>query len=183
VLKAWDRQAENDSRGALLFQTFAQRLREAGGFAVPQDPLQPVKTPYGLKDSGAAVKALEAAAAETEKLYGRLDAPWGEFRRLHRGDVDLPANGAPGALGAFRVLEFSPKDKPRQDAVMGDTFVACVEFSNPPHAKVLVSYGNSSQPGSPHATDQLPLLSTKQLRTAWRERKEVEANLESRDEF
>ena len=35
-----------------------------------------------------------------------------------------------------------------------------------------MSYGNSSQPGSKHATDQLPLLSKKQRRTAWRERTE-----------
>jgi acyl-homoserine-lactone acylase len=67
--------------------------------------------------------------------------------------------------------------------MFGDTFVALVEFTSPPHAQVLLSYGNSSQPGSPHSEDQLPLLSKKQMRTAWRERKDVEANLESRDQF
>lgn len=188
VLKAWDRRAENDSRGALLFQAFAQKLmgtmlNSFAGFAVPPDKLQPLTTPRGLKDPAAAVQMLEQAAAETEKLYGSLDAPWGEFMRLRRGEVDLPANGASGSLGAFRVLRFAPGNTARRGAVMGDTFVACVEFSSPPHAQVLVSYGNSSQPGSPHAVDQLPLLSRKQLRTAWRERAQVEANLESRDSF
>jgi acyl-homoserine-lactone acylase len=46
-----------------------------------------------------------------------------------------------------------------------------------------MSYGDSSQPGSPHIGDQIPLLSAKQMRDAWRTRAEVEANLESRDVF
>jgi acyl-homoserine-lactone acylase len=48
---------------------------------------------------------------------------------------------------------------------------------------VLTSYGNSSQPGSPHIDDQLKLLNAKQLRPALLERADVEANLESRDQF
>jgi acyl-homoserine-lactone acylase len=176
VLKAWDRKTDNDSRGALLFEQFAEKHPP---FAVAADRLKPLTTPRGLKDPAAAVKLLEEAALETEKRYGALDAKWGDFRRLHRGTVDLPANGGSGGLGAFRVLQFDKQNH----AMMGDTFVACVEFTNPPHAQVLVSYGNSSQPGSPHAKDQLPLLSEKKLRTAWRDRKEIEAHLESRDTF
>jgi acyl-homoserine-lactone acylase len=188
VLKSWDRQAENASRGTLLFQAFARKFMGPQldawlGFAVPFDPAQPLTTPRGLKDPAAAAAMLEQAAGDVEKLYGSLDAAWGDFRRLRRGAVDLPANGASGSLGAFRVLSFGPADSLKPAAVSGDTFVACVEFSNPPHARVLVSYGNSSQPGSTHADDQLPLLSRKQLRAAWRERKDVERNLESRDKF
>ena len=58
-----------------------------------------------------------------------------------------------------------------------------VEFGDEPKMKVLMSYGNSSQPGSPHRIDQLPYLSRKELRTAWRTRKDVEANLESKVMF
>jgi hypothetical protein len=68
--------------------------------------------------------------------------------------------------------------------IRGDTFVACVEWEKKgPRAQVLMSYGNSSQPGTKHDVDQLPLLSEKKLRTAWRLRKDVEANLESRESF
>ncbi len=45
---------------------------------------------------------------------------------------------------------------------------------------MLLSYGNASQPGSPHAGDQLELVSQEKLRPAWRTRAEVEANLELR---
>ena len=185
VLRTWDRQAENNSRGALLFQLFANKFLAKGsaGFAVRQDYREPLTTPRGLADPAAAVGMLEQAAMQARALYGSLDARWGDFMRLKRGATDLPANGATGALGAFRVLQYAPASQAKQAAVMGDTFVALVEFTSPPHAQVLLSYGNSSQPGSPHAEDQLPFLSKKQMRTAWRERKDVEANLESKDEF
>ena len=47
----------------------------------------------------------------------------------------------------------------------------------------LMSYGNSSQPGSPHSTDQLPLFARQQLRPVWRTKKDIEAHLEARQLF
>jgi acyl-homoserine-lactone acylase len=43
----------------------------------------------------------------------------------------------------------------------------------------VIGYGNASQPGSPHRTDQLPLLARKQLRPVWLTREEVLAHLET----
>lgn len=184
VLKAWDREANNDSRGALLFEAWARRFLAGKNFAVAQVNSEPLTTPRGLKDPAAAVKMLEEAAAETARNFGSIDAPWGDFMRLRLGKTDLPANGAPGTLGAFRVLQYGAADKEHKRAAMtGDTIVLCLEFSNPPRAMALVSYGNSSQPGSPHHEDQLPLLSAKKLRPVYRERAEVEKQVESRDVF
>jgi acyl-homoserine-lactone acylase len=185
ALAAWDRQAESTSKGTLLFENWARRFAGASftsktGFAVPQSPLEPLTTPRGLKDPAAAVKALEAAAGETVASYGSLDAAYGDHRRLVRGKVNLPGNGVSGGLGAFRVLQYPA---PQRIASVGDTFVCIVEFGKPIRAQVVTSYGNSSQPGSPHSEDQLPLVAAKKLRTAWRTRAEVMANLESRDKF
>jgi len=58
--------------------------------------------------------------------------------------------------------------------------VAAIEFSAPLRAQALIGYGNASQPGSPHRTDQLELFARKQLRPVWRTRKEIEAHLEER---
>jgi acyl-homoserine-lactone acylase len=113
------------------------------------------------------------------KRHGRLDVPYGEVNRLRYRGANLPGNGADGGLGAFRVIRFGPKGP-----VHGETFVALVEWQKGgPRAKVLVSYGSSSQPGTKHDVDQLPLLSEKKMRNAWRTRKEVERNLESKDVF
>jgi acyl-homoserine-lactone acylase len=44
-----------------------------------------------------------------------------------------------------------------------------------------VTYGNASQPGSPHVGDQLVLAAKGELRPVWRTREEIEANLELRE--
>lgn len=184
VLAAWDNKADNDSRGAVLFEAWARKafgplLSNKAAFAVAADPARPFETPAGLKNPAGAAKLLEEAAAEVKKQFGRIDPAYGEVRRFRYRGADFSANGADGGLGAFRVIRFGPNGP-----VHGDTFVACVEWSKGgPHAQVLVSYGNSSQPGTKHDVDQLPLLSDKKLRTAWRLRKEVEGNLESKDIF
>lgn len=190
VLKAWDRRSDNESRGALLFERFAARFmgtsyNDWSRFAIAPDWRQPLTTPRGLKDPATAVTQLAEAAAETRKRYGTLDAPWGEFRRFQIGDTDLPGNGADGNMGVFRVMRYTPveKDSPKHKVTFGDTFVALVEFGSPLRAEVLTSYGNSSQPGSPHNEDQLSLLSEQKMRPALIERADVEANLVLRERF
>ena len=42
-----------------------------------------------------------------------------------------------------------------------------IEFGEKVKAKVLLSYGNSSEEGSPHNGDQLEHFSNKKLREAW----------------
>ena len=95
----------------------------------------------------------------------------------------MPGNGGFGNLGIFRVITFGAAHGKTRSQTHGETWISAVEFGTPVRAKVLMTYGNSSQPGSPHQTDQLPLLVKKQLRTAWLTRADVEANAESRDKF
>lgn len=177
VLAGWDRKADNGSVGAVLFEELMKGFRPE--WKVATDPKRPLETPMGLKNAAAGVAALEKAAGEVMKRHGRLDVPYGEVNRFRYRAANLTGNGADGALGAFRVIRFGP-----QGPVHGDTFVALVEWQKTgPRAKVLVSYGSSSQPGTKHDVDQMPLLSEKKLRDAWRTRKEVERNLESKDVF
>jgi acyl-homoserine-lactone acylase len=46
-----------------------------------------------------------------------------------------------------------------------------------------MSYGNSSQPGTAHRSDQLNLLSEKRFRQLWLTRADVERNLEKREGY
>jgi acyl-homoserine-lactone acylase len=154
------------------------------GFARPFNLATPLTTPAGLADPQAAVRALETAAQHVLSNYGALDMPWGKVMRLRIGDVDLPGSGAPGnPLGVFDAMYFGELKDGQRAAIGGASYVALVDFTPPVRAKVLMTYGESSQPGSKHASDQLSLLSTHQMRDAWRTRGEVEANLERRDTF
>lgn len=191
VLAAWDRAANPDSRGALLFLAWVNALPTLDRqtlsdlFATPFNPADPLHTPAGLKDPASAVRALMVAAARVNAVFGRLDVPWGEVARLRRGAYDLPANGFPGdPFGVFRTLQIdqatlaAPAPTP---VVAGDSYIAAVEFGATTRAQVLLTYGNASQPGSPHIGDQLPLAARGQLRPAWRTRAEILAHLEARE--
>ena len=210
VLKEWDRQAEASSRGALLFYTWAQHFISPSvgmltadaqkNWAVPYRLDQPLTTPHGIKDPKLAAQMLDDAAAETEKLYGSMDTPWGKIMRFQingqsdgdnkapRGPalngVDLPGNGGYGNLGIFRVITYGPLLDGIKTPVHGDGFTIAVEFTKPAiRAKTFVYYGESSQPNSPFRTDELPLAEKKQWRDVWRTHAEVTANLSSKDSF
>jgi acyl-homoserine-lactone acylase len=183
VLEAWDRKADANSRGAVLFAVWARMMPESNWFATRWNENSALTTPDGLADAAGAVKVLEAAATTVRLLYGALDVPWGQVARLRYGNVDLPASGGPGLFGIFQVVDLAPASGGGFQQVAGDTYIAAVEFSNPVRAKVLTTYGNATQPGNPHIGDQLPLYARNELRSVWRTRKDIEAHLEERKVF
>jgi acyl-homoserine-lactone acylase len=183
VLEAWDKNADTNSRGAVLFMVWANEMRLASGsgFAVPWNEANPLATPSGLADPKRAASALEAAAAKVKTAYGALDVAWGDVARLRYGKIDEPSNGGPGFMGIFRVVEYGPTKDGHLQAGFGDSYVAAVEFSKPVRARVLLTYGNASQAGSPHAGDQLALFAKQTLRPVWRDRAEIQKHIESRE--
>jgi acyl-homoserine-lactone acylase len=183
VLEAWDRQANADSRGAVLFASWVEEINLEQAFSQPWREDSPRTTPNGLVSPHLDVKVLSVAAAKVEKAYGKLDIPWGDVFRVRAGDVDLPANGGADDLGIFRVVNFAPTANGRFTSVHGDSYVAAIEFSQPVRAMALTSYGNATQPGSPHRGDQLQLFSRQELRPVWRSREEITAHLEQRQVF
>lgn len=179
VLKNWDREADADSRGMLLFYNWANKFQvwNHENFVRPWDAGQPTTTPDGIKDSGRAVALLEQSADEIEAGFGRLDVPWGDYYRIVRGDRNLPANGIDGSLGVFRVVWPGGRNATNMFAGGGDSWVGVIEFGDSPRAKVLLSYGNASQEDSPHNGDQLELFSAKKLRDAWITAEQLEGHV------
>ncbi|MDF0552718.1 acylase [Kamptonema sp. UHCC 0994] len=183
VLAVWDRKADADSRGAVLFAAWVQEMGSPISFAIPWNEDLPMTTPDGLADPAAAVKALAAAASKVEAAYGALDVPWGDVFRLQSDATNLPASGGPSNLGIFRVFSFATTKDNRFRAVEGDSYVAVVEFSNPVRAMVLTSYGNSTMVNSAQSGEQLQLLASQGLRPVWRSRTEIESHLAKREVF
>lgn len=187
LLEQWDRATDAESRGAILFAEFmelANRMSWPGNsvFAVRWSINRPLVTPAGLSDAQQAAVALDSAAARVSRRYGSLDVAWGDVYRLRRDQVDLPGNGGPGALGSFRVVSYDSVGG-KWTANSGDSYVAAIEFGRPVRAFTLIGYGNASQPGSPHRTDQLPLFAKKMLKPALLTRDDVLKNLELRTRF
>lgn len=170
VLEKWDRQSDVGSKGAYLFQKWIRMLFDRPDvFAKQWSESDPRFTPDGLANPELAVKALDKAADELKQEYGRLDVAWGDVYRLKMDAIDMPANGGDDFLGAFRVA-WGGRDK---RIMGGDSYVGIIEFGDKVKASVLLSYGNSSEKGSPHKGDQLTLFSEKKLRPALFYREDV----------
>ena len=106
VLERWDRRADADSVGTLIFLHRATAAgatgANIGGFAVPLDDRRPLETPRGFADPARAVAALEDVAAEMERTYGTLEVKWGDALRF-------PPVRANAGVSRLRCLRASPK--------------------------------------------------------------------------
>ena len=189
LLETWDRRFEADSRGALLFETWAGMFSPGNflnqsNYAVPFSLSDPIETPRGLKDPAAAVAMLGKAAARTIELYGAIDRPFGEVS-LHAADetAGRPGNGGFGNMGIFRTMTWGALKNGVRRPVHGETWVSLVEFGSKTRAVGAMSYGNSSQPGTPHRTDQLDYMTTKSFRPLLTDRAEVERETRETTQF
>ncbi|OFY00931.1 MAG: 7-beta-(4-carbaxybutanamido)cephalosporanic acid acylase [Bacteroidetes bacterium GWC2_40_22] len=179
VLKKWDRKTDPESRGAVLF---AEWWDNRGNLAeIPWSNEEPVSTPRGIKDPGKAVEILAQAAENVIKKYGSADVSIGEIFRLRINGYDFPSNGGPEYYGVLRAMYYAGDSDGRMRTVAGDTYYAVTEFGRKVRSLVLLSYGNSSQPGSKHYGDQLQMMSEKKMRPALFYREDVEKSIEKRE--
>ena len=178
VLENWDREADADSKGMLLFYNWASKFNvwKNSNYAKGWDINNPNTTPDGLSNPESAVALLEKAAIEIETKFGSLDTPWGDYYRINYNGKNLPGNGIDGSMGVFRVAWPGGADENHMYIGGGDSWVSIIEFDVQVKAKVLLSYGNATQKDSPHNGDQLELFSKKELRDAWFTQEAINAN-------
>ncbi|HSK20688.1 MAG TPA: penicillin acylase family protein [Longimicrobiales bacterium] len=174
LLEQWDNTASASSRGSVLFETWWDRyvelMRGRDLHAVEWDEAEPVTTPRGLADATRAAEAFAWAVPETARRFGSWDVAWGDVHRVRRGDVDAPVGGCAGALGCFRVLNFTTADDGRRVVNGGDGWVLAVEFDDEPRAYSILAYGQSPDPASPYHDDQAALFASNRMkRVLWSE--------------
>ncbi len=171
ALAGWNRTSEADARGAHLFREFWRTARTIPNVhRTAFDATDPMANPAGLKmdDAAVAAKVWDALAAAVKKVRDAgfaLDAPLASVQRpaivpevigLHGGD-DI--EGVLNNLGD-RAAPGISKNGLRID--YGTSYVQTVTFdARGPVAQALLTYGQSSDPNSPHATDQMKLYASK----------------------
>lgn len=177
LLARWDRTTAPDARGGVLFEawynrhlqgesmrglSFAERARRT--FATPWNPARPNDTPSGLAEPTRAAADFAWAVDQVRTRYGRVDVAWGDVHRVRRGDVDQPVGGCTGALGCFRVLQFSEASDGKRVARGGDGWVLAVEFTPIPRAYSILAYGQSNNPASAHFADQAAMFARGEMK-------------------
>jgi hypothetical protein len=163
VLARWDRRVDLESRGAHLFREFV----DAGGlvWAVPFDVTDPVGTPNTLDVANPAVlESLGEAVVRLTDAGIPLDAPLGEVQGEPRGDRIIPIHGGTGGSGAFNVISAPFRGGAAyRDVQSGASFILAAEFTpEGPRSRAILSYSNSTDPTSPHSSDQTELYARKQ---------------------
>lgn len=168
ALAAWDRKANLDSRGAVLFREFWNIASTIPGkWAVPLDPKDPVNTPNGLNPAALPqmLAALRSAALKLQALQVPFDGRLGDYQDDTRNGVRVPLHGAIGDIdGSYNSIHMSTDLTPTgyHDIAWGTSYVQTVTFDDAgPVAQAMLVYGQSVDPKSPYFNDQLPLYSQK----------------------
>jgi acyl-homoserine-lactone acylase len=105
VLAAWDRKANVDSRGYLLFSRFWGRIGRTVDWKVPFSLTDPIRTPHTLNtDNPVVVKAFTDALAEMKAANIPLDAPVGDHQYVERDGKRIPFGGGRPETGTFNVI-------------------------------------------------------------------------------
>jgi acyl-homoserine-lactone acylase len=169
VLREWDRKAELDSRGAVLFREFWNTAANLPGkWEVPLDPLDPVNTPRGIAPAAmpGMLSALKNAAEKLQRLKIPFDARLADFQGDTRNGVRVPIHGAIGDIdGSYNSIHMSNEldASGYHDVAWGTSYVQTVTFDNSgPVAEAMLVYGQSTDPKSPWYADQVPVYSRKQ---------------------
>ncbi|MGW6983593.1 penicillin acylase family protein [Streptomyces sp. NPDC054932] len=168
VLAGWDRTTDSASRGALLFDRFWRRLTASTPakdlWLVPFSAADPVRTPRTLNQAAPGIgRALADAVAELKAAGIALDAPLGEHQFVVRGGRKLPVGGGTEALGVWNKIEapWNAAAGGYPEVVHGSSHIQAVGWdgSRCPVARTLLTYSQSSNPGSPYYADQTRMYS------------------------
>ncbi|MFG1665710.1 penicillin acylase family protein [Streptomyces sp. Y7] len=175
VLAAWDRTMDTGSRGALLFDRFWRKLSAnvpaAQRWKVPFSAADPVRTPNTLNTGAPGfATALADAVAELRAAGIALDSRLGEHQVVVRNGQRIPVPGGTEGLGVWNKIE-PVWDQARggyTEVTTGSSHIQAVGWdgSRCPVARTLLTYAQSSNPHSPHFSDQTRLFSGEKWVTA-----------------
>ncbi|MFF3347164.1 penicillin acylase family protein [Streptomyces sp. NPDC002779] len=175
VLAAWDRTTDTGSRGALLFDRFWRKLTatvpSAQLWKVPFSASDPVGTPNTLNTAAPGfTTALADAVAELRAAGIPLDSPLGEHQFVVRNGKRIPVPGGTESLGIWNKIEpvWDAAKGGYPEVTTGSSYIQAVGWNGTrcPVARTLLSYSQSSNPDSPHYSDQTKLFSAEKWVTS-----------------
>ncbi|MBL8341409.1 MAG: penicillin acylase family protein [Rubrivivax sp.] len=171
ALRGWDRGNDLGARGAHLFREFWRTAMNVPKvWRVPFDKARPVDTPTGLNlaDAEVAAKVWQALGGAVQKVREAgfaLDAPLGDVQRPAVTDEPIGLHGGQSFEGVLNYLGDSASPGIGAKGIRidyGTSYVQTVTFDGRgPVAEALLTYGQSTDPASPHGADQLRLYARK----------------------
>jgi acyl-homoserine-lactone acylase len=169
ILARWDLHENLGSRGAVLFRRFWDRALAStvSPWSHPFDVSDPVHTPYGLNTANPQVRtALGDAINDLNGAHIALDAAPGDVQAVTRNGRRIPLHGGPAdPNGEFNALftNFTP-GVGFGEPYTGSSYVQVVTWHAGacPDTRTILTYSQSTNPGSPWFADQTAMFSRKQ---------------------
>jgi penicillin amidase len=174
----WDYRVTADSTQAPLAHAWYEEMYGPGS------PARTMNPDY-VDNFDKRYEALVKASRKLKSLYGDWKVKWGDIYRLQRhtnvvGFIRAPFNdnkdsvpllAVPGPLGSIFTCHYLPginlgplRNAKKRYGIVGNSFMAVVEFGPKIRAGSLLQFGQSADPKSPNYFDQGRLLSQQQLK-------------------
>ena len=160
-----------DAKGAPLFREFWRVANLTPNvYREPYDKARPLATPSGLRmsDAATAMRVWDALSGAVKKLRDAgftLDAPLGQVQRVVFSNDNIPLHGGDNIEGVLNNLGDRARPGVSSAGIRidyGTSYVQTVTFdARGPVAQALLVYGQSTNPASPHQTDQLRMYADK----------------------
>lgn len=172
ALAGFNHVMDSDSPGALLFSRFwveastAAEEAELSLWKTPFDPADPVNTPRTLDaENPVFARALADIVQDLQVSDIPLDATLADYQYVVRNGERFPIGGGADQLAVVNLVLM---DEPGADPRNASGYMHVVAFNDTacPDAVSLLSYSQSSNPNSPHYSDQTGLFSQKKWVTS-----------------
>ncbi len=169
LLKAWDLRASDTSIATTLAMEWGYRmLRNAPRARTIEESSNAVATVTAVAAASDQTGPLLEVIRDLTRKFGTWRVPWGDLNRYQRltgkivetYDDKQPSlsvglgSSTFGCLPSFASRYMTGTQK--RYGVSGNSFIAAVEFGPKIVARTIVTGGESSDPASPHFTDQAP---------------------------
>ena len=171
VLARWNWTSDLNAKGAVLFREFWRTASTIPNvYREPFDKARPEATPTGLNMASAEVAgkvwdALGGAVGKIRDAGFKPDATLAQVQRPAFTDEPVPLHGGDEIEGVLNNLGDRAKPGITKRGIRidyGTSYVQTVSFDERgPVAQAILTYGQSTDPGSPHQTDQLWLFTSK----------------------
>lgn len=195
----FDGQARSTSTAALDFVYWQEAMGSSIGGSLLAD-LDGALASGGAPPSPVAkavTEAIDTALATMRRRHGPGEPTLGDEFRVgpgsrtwplggvsilpkNRGQCAVPVQWDWACLVTLRAMTFSQPDSAgRRRAFLGSRALRLISFEKPIRSYSLHLFGQSGDPKSPHATDQIPLASERRLKPEYFEPAELEGHVAS----
>jgi len=170
TLKRWDKRSSVGSVATTLAIEWGMRMMQFAPRPVrPEDGsygVDNVMTELGNASAEQRLHVLKDVLTDLQERFGTWKMAWGELCRYQRltGKINevyddmrpsLPVGLVSSAFGALPSVQSRVMTGVKKRyAYSGNSFIAAVEFGKRVHARTIVTGGESSNPASPHFSDQ-----------------------------